>query len=219
MKKVSLFIAIILVLTCFSACSAIADSESKTTQTEATTESAESTTASSTESDNGKVLVAYFSATGNTKAIAEYVAKATGGDLFEIVPKDAYTAEDLDYNNNDCRANKEQNDKTTRPEIANTRPEVSKTIPEMELYDTVIIGHPIWWGEEPRIIDTFMESYDFSGKNIVSFCTSGSSGIEEAAKNMKALCSQDVNWVDSKRIESNASYEDVNSWISELNIK
>ncbi len=115
----------------------------------------------------GKILVAYFSATGNTRPVAEKAAEVTGGDLFEIVPAQPYTAADLNYNT-DCRANAEQNDPGARPAIANA-------VEDMGQYDTVLIGYPIWWGRAPKIIHTFLETYDLSGKTVAAFCTSGSS--------------------------------------------
>ena len=138
------------------------------------TVSSETTIESESKTDNkSKILVAYFSATGTTRPIAEEIANVTGGDLFEIVPVQPYSEEDLDYSNDNCRANQEQNDDTSRPEI-------SDTVENIDEYDVVFIGHPIWWGIEPRIIDTFLESYDFSGKTMVDFCTSGGSGISES---------------------------------------
>lgn len=119
------------------------------------TVSSETTIESESKTDNkSKILVAYFSATGTTRPIAEEIANVTGGDLFEIVPVQPYSEEDLDYSNDNCRANQEQNDDTSRPEI-------SDTVENIDEYDVVFIGHPIWWGIEPRIIDTFLESYDF----------------------------------------------------------
>ena len=182
--------------------------KNKTTAAEGT-EQPDTTNNPSVGSDS-KILVAYFSATGNTRPIAETIAEFTGGDLFEIVPVEEYTDEDLNYNDDNCRANKEQNDKTVRPEI-------SETVENMEQYDIVLIGHPIWWGEEPRIIDTFMESYDFSGKTVVNFCTSGGSGIGAATKNMQELA-QNTIWLEGYRFETGASSYDVQAWLNELNI-
>lgn len=173
------------------------------------TEQSDTTNHPSAESDS-KILVAYFSATGNTKPIAETMAELTGADLFEIIPAEPYTAEDLNYKDDNCRANKEQNDKTVRPEI-------SEMVENMEQYDVVLIGHPIWWGEEPRIIDTFMENYDFSGMTVVNFCTSGGSGIDTATKNMQEL-SPGANWLEGHRFETGASSPDVQEWLNERNI-
>lgn len=183
-------------------------SENETTATEGT-EQPDTTNNPSSESDS-KILAAYFSATGNTRPIAETIAEFTGGDLFEIIPVEEYTDEDLNYNDDNCRANKEQNDKTVRPEI-------SEMVENMEQYDVVLIGHPIWWGEEPRIIDTFMESYDFSGKTVVNFCTSGGSGIGTATKNMQEL-TPNANWLEGHRFETGASSPDVQEWLNGLNI-
>ena len=112
-----------------------------------------------------KMLVVYFSATGNTKAVAEEITCLTGADLYEIVPADPYTDEDLNYNNNDCRANQEMNDASARPVIGSEAMDVSS-------YDTMFIGYPIWWGTMPRIINTFLDTYDLSGKTVLPFCTS-----------------------------------------------
>lgn len=158
-----------------------------------------------------KILVTYFSATGTTRLIAENLAEAAGADLFEIVPADPYSDEDLDYNNEVCRANHEQQNENARPEIAGT-------VGNMDPYDTVLIGHPIWWGEEPRIIDTFVESYDLFGKTVVDFCTSGGSGISQSQSNLKQLCPGSVNWLTAKRFESNADLEDAAAWLEELGI-
>ena len=115
-----------------------------------------------------KSAVIYFSCTNNTKKLAEKIAAATNSDIFEIVPSVPYTSADLNYNS-DCRANREQNDDTARPEIA--------VHFELDNYDTVYLGYPIWWGTMPKIINTFLETYDLSEKNVMPFCTSGSSGI------------------------------------------
>ena len=112
-----------------------------------------------------KTLVVYFSATGNTKAVAEEITRLTGADLYEIVPAVPYTDEDLNYNNNECRANQEMNDASARPAIGSEAMDVSS-------YDTVFIGYPIWWGTMPRIINTFLDTYDLSGKTVLPFCTS-----------------------------------------------
>ena len=118
-------------------------------------------------------IVVYFSCTGNTKAVAEEVAAQTGSELHEIVPEEPYTEEDLNYNNDNCRANIEMNDPESRPAISNT-------IENFSEYYTIYIGYPIWWGSLPRIMNTFLDTYDFSGKTIVPFCTSGSSSISQS---------------------------------------
>lgn len=124
------------------------------------------------------VLVVYFSCTGNTKKVAEKIAALTGGDIYEIVPAEPYSAADLNYNNDDCRANREMNDPTARPAIGGGKADISG-------YDTVIIGYPIWWGTMPRIINTFIEACELSGKTVLPFCTSGSSGISRSVSDIK----------------------------------
>ena len=126
-----------------------------------------------------KTLVVYFSATGNTKAVAEEISRLTGADLYEIVPADPYTDADLNYNNNDCRANQEMNDTSARPAIGSGVIDVSP-------YDIVCVGYPIWWGTMPRIINTFLDTYDLSGKTVLPFCTSGSSGITQSVSDFRA---------------------------------
>ena len=128
--------------------------------------------------ENGKILVAYFSVTGTTRPYAQLIAERTKGTLFEIVPKQAYNSEDINYNS-DCRANREQNDSSARPAIASEAA-------GFEDYSIVFLGYPIWWGTCPRIIDTFMESYDFTGKTVIPFCTSGSSGIGTSESHIRS---------------------------------
>ncbi len=126
-----------------------------------------------------KVLVAYFSCTGHTKAVAEKIASLTGGDLYEIVPAEPYSSADLNYSDSNCRANREMNDPSSRPAIGSESIDISA-------YDTIIIGYPIWWGTMPRIINTFFDTYDLSGKTIVPFCTSGSSGVSRSVSDIKS---------------------------------
>lgn len=154
-----------------------------------------------------KVLVAYFSATGTTKNLAEYAADAMGADIYEIVPQQPYTDADLDYGDRNSRSTKEMNDPSSRPEI-------NGSVENMADYDIVFIGYPIWWGEAPRIISTFMDSYDFSGKTIVPFCTSSSSGLGSSATNLHTLVSDSAIWLDGARLNSNSSRNDMVSWIN-----
>lgn len=152
----------------------------------------------------GKVLVAYFSATGNTRPVAEKAAELTGGDLFEIIPTQPYTAADPNYNT-DCRANDEQNDPDARPAIANA-------VEDMGQYDAVLIGYPIWWGRAPKIIHTFLETYDLSGKTIATFCTSGSSPHEDATIRG---CEPDAVWLEGRRFSGTSQVEE---WVSSLDL-
>ena len=156
-------------------------------------------------------LVAYFSATGNTKKIAEYIAAYTGADSYDITPAIPYTTEDLNYSNSSCRANQEQND-------ASCRPEISGSVENMDNYDVVYIGYPIWWGEEPRIIDTFLESYDFSDKIVIPFCTAGSSSIAVSENRIANLGVSIGNQLPGKRFSGSASEKSVSDWISTLDL-
>ncbi len=131
-------------------------------------------------SGNGRCLVVYFSCTNTTKGIAERIASITDGTTFRIEPEVPYTSADLDYNNSSSRANREQNDPSARPAIANT-------LEGLENYDVVFLGYPIWWGDAPKIISTFLESHDLSGKTIVPFCTSHSSGIGSSDTDLHRL--------------------------------
>lgn len=165
---------------------------------------------------NGKVsddvrdkssLVLYFSATGTTKKVAEMVKEASGGDILEIVPMEAYTSDDLNYNVDDTRANREQKDETARPKIKN---EI-----DVANYDVIYLGFPIWWGDVPKIVLTLMESVDFQGKTIVPFCTSGGSGIEMSVQTLKKY--DGVKFLTGRRFSSNASLEEIKKWLEEVN--
>lgn len=126
-----------------------------------------------------KVLVAYFSATGTTKSAASKIKKAAKGKLYEIKAEDPYTEADLNYDNDDCRANKEQQDESVRPKVKGT-------VKNIRSYDVIFVGYPIWWGKEPMIIRTFLEKYNLKGEKIVPFCTSGGSGIFGSMKGVRA---------------------------------
>ena len=154
-------------------------------------------------------LVAYFSCTNTTKGIAENIAEATGGALYEIVAADPYTEEDLQYYTNG-RADKEQADPSCRPEI-------SGSVEGMASYNIVFIGYPIWHGQAPKILYTFLESYDFSGKTIIPFCTSHSSGIGSSAENLHGLA-PGAKWKDGERFSSDTDKNTVESWVSTLDL-
>lgn len=165
----------------------------------------------SSTSTGNKVLVAYFSCTGNTENIAQIIADSIGADIYEIVPQIPYTDEDLDYGDSTTRATSEQHNPSARPEIADL-------LPPIDAYDTVFVGYPIWWGQAPGIIYTYLESYDFSGKTIIPFCTSHSSDIGDSDTNLHSLCSESVNWLAGKRFGSDASQSGVSEWIKSLNL-
>ena len=158
---------------------------------------------------DGKILVAYFSCTNTTEGIAKTIADETGGTLYEIVAADPYTEDDLKYYT-DGRADKEQADSADRPAI-------SGNVENMEQYNTILLGYPIWHGQAPRIISTFLESYDFSGKTIIPFCTSHSSGIGSSDTNLHSLA-KNANWLDGRRFSSGTTKEEIAAWLDEMGI-
>ena len=151
-----------------------------------------------------KILVSYFSASGVTKGVAEKVATAINGDLFEIEPVEKYTLEDLDWTNKQSRSSIEMNE--------NIKPEILTKVPNLEEYDTICIAFPIWWYKEPTIIDRFLEENDMLGKNIYVFATSGSSSIDSTYKSLKNNF-QNLNFVSGKRFTGNESNEEYINWI------
>ena len=161
----------------------------------------------SDDSDSKRVVV-YFSATGNTERVAGYIQGITGSDIIEIIPADEYTNADLNYSDDDCRANQEQNDDNARPEIAN---EIA-----IDSYDTIYLEFPIWWGDVPKIILTFLDTYDLSGKTVIPFCTSGGSGISTSMNTLRNY-NQNINWIDGKQFSSGATENVVEAWINSLN--
>ena len=189
-----------------------AETEAKQEETAPTeTEPAAEAPAAEPESDaaaHSDVLVAYFSATGTTKGVAEKIASITGGDLYEILAAQPYTEDDLNYNDDNSRSTTEQNDKNVRPEIG------SEDI-SLEGYKTIYLGFPIWWGEEPRILDTFVEKYNFDGITVIPFCTSGGSGIGRSGPNMEALAGSGT-WLEGERFSGSVSEADLQSWIDGL---
>lgn len=197
MKKIFSTLFAVLTIFIFTACGSSADKPS------------EEKASAQAEMPADKILVAYFSCTGHTKAAAMDVAEILNADTFEIVPAQAYTPDDLDYNVENCRANVEQKDLKARPAIKNK-------IENFAQYKTIVIAYPIWWHEEPRIIDTFVESYDFAGKVIVPVCTSGGSEIEASVKNLRDLC-KGADVKDGKRLGI-ISKDEVKAWLDSLKL-
>lgn len=164
------------------------------------------------ETGNGKILVAYYSATGSTKAVAETIAETTGADLFEITPKDPYSDDDLDWTNDDSRVSKEHVDESLRDvELTSTTPE------NWDSYDTVLIGYPIWWGIAAWPVDHFVTDNDFSGKTVIPFCTSASSGIGDSGNLLEKMAGTG-DWQEGQRFSSGASASDVNAWVESLGL-
>jgi len=201
MKKYISIILSAIMLFMLSACGNSND-ETVSAPTTAPVQTAETTSASS------NILVAYFSNTGNTESIAESIVSAMGADVYEIEAAQPYTDEDLNYNDSSTRATVEQNDPTARPEIGNL-------LESIDEYDTIYLGYPIWWGQAPKIVYTFLENYDFTGKTIIPFCTSGSSPIGSSDDNLHSVASG-ANWVDGRRFSGSASSSDVSAWAAEV---
>ena len=158
--------------------------------------------------DLENVAVVYFSATGTTKGVAEKIAKITGADLFEIIPEEPYTEDDLNYGDKSSRTSIEQNDKSVRPMIRSDTIDISG-------YSAIYIGYPIWWGEEPRIMDAFVENYDFTGITVIPFCTSGSSSIGKSESNLEGLAGTGT-WLEGKRFSGSTTESELQTWIDGL---
>ena len=155
---------------------------------------------------NKKIAVIYFSATGTTKSVAETISDITKGDLIEIIPKEKYTDKDLNWNDKKSRTSIECNDSKSRPEISNTM--------NIDNYDTIFLGYPIWWGDVPHIILTFMDTYKLDKKTVIPFCTSGGTGISGSMNTLKKY-NKNVNWIDGTRLSTSSS--EINNWVNNLN--
>lgn len=184
------------------------ETENKSQQPSEPADSTESS--SEQEPDGSKILVAYFSATNNTEGVAQKLADGLGADLYEITPEQPYTDADLDYGNSRSRSSVEMDDPSARPTI-------SGSVENMEQYDVVFIGYPIWWGEAPRIMSTFIESYDFSGKTLVAFCTSASSGFGSSDSALRTAASG-AEWLSGHRFSAGADSDEVMGWANGLGI-
>ncbi len=159
---------------------------------------------------DGKTLVVYYSATNHTEAVAGYIADATGGDLFELEPKEPYTSDDLDWTDADSRVSREHDDESLR-EVELT----STTVENWDDYDTVFIGYPIWWGIAAWPTDSFVKANDFTGKTVIPFCTSSTSGLGESGE-LLAEEAGTGEWLDGERFSSGASEDEVREWVESL---
>ena len=186
--------------------------ESSTEPTSSPTETSTDNTPSETPSEGGKTLVAVYSASGNTKAIAEYIVSATGADLFEITPTEPYSSDDLNWTNPQSRVSREHNDESLRNvELTTT------TVDNWADYDTVFIGYPIWWGIAAWVVDGFVKANDFTGKTVIPFCTSSSSGLGESGKLLADMAGTG-NWLEGQRFQSRASEDTVKEWVDSLDL-
>jgi flavodoxin len=158
-----------------------------------------------------KTLVAYFSCGGVTERLAKTLASCVGGDLYKIEPAIPYTTADLNWRDSGARSTIEMQDKKSRPAIKDQ-------VNGMEQYDTVFIGFPIWWYAAPTIINTFLESYDFSGKTVIPFATSGSSGMGDTDKGLHSSCSKETKWRSSKKFPGDAKAASLQKWVDDLKL-
>ena len=209
-RKIAGCLAAVLCLSaCGSASAAAEPAAPKEPAAETETPGAEAPQSETEQPAEEKTLVVYFSATGTTKGIAEIIAAVTGADTYEIKAAQEYTDADLDWHDSSSRTTNEQNDSSVRPEIA------SEPV-SLDGVTRIFIGYPIWWGEEPRIMDTFVEANDFTGITMIPFCTSGSSGIGHSGKNL-AENAGTGDWLDGQRFGAGASEDEIRSWIEGLN--
>ena len=225
MKKLTaLLLSVVLVLS-LAACGSANKPASSTTQPETSapteqpaTEPSESSSTTPAESEpetqpeTGKTLVVYYSASGNTERVAKNIAEAAGADLFEIVPTEVYTSDDLDWTNPDSRVSREHDDESLRDV-----PLTTTEVPDWDSYDTVFIGYPIWWGIAAWPVDTFVKNNDFTGKTVIPFATSSSSGMGQSGSLLADMASTGE-WQEGQRFSSGVSSDDVQSWVNGLGL-
>ena len=225
MKKLTaLLLSVVLVLS-LAACGSANKPASSTTQPETSapteqpaTEPSESSSTTPEESEpgtqpeTGKTLVVYYSASGNTERVAKDIAEAAGADLFEIVPTEVYTSDDLDWTNPDSRVSREHDDESLRDV-----PLTTTEVPDWDSYDTVFIGYPIWWGIAAWPVDTFVKNNDFTGKTVIPFATSSSSGMGQSGSLLADMAGTGE-WQEGQRFSSGVSSDDVQSWVNGLGL-
>lgn len=225
MKKLTaLLLSVVLVLS-LAACGSANKPASSTTQPETSapteqpaTEPSESSSTAPAESEpetqpeTGKTLVVYYSASGNTERVAKDIAEAAGADLFEIVPTEVYTRDDLDWTNPDSRVSREHDDESLRDV-----PLTTTEVPDWDSYDTVFIGYPIWWGIAAWPVDTFVKNNDFTGKTVIPFATSSSSGMGQSGSLLADMAGTGE-WQEGQRFSSGVSSDDVQSWVNGLGL-
>lgn len=220
MKKLTaLLLSVVLVLS-LAACGSANKPASSTTQpeTSAPTEQPESSSTAPAESEpetqpeTGKTLVVYYSASGNTERVAKDIAEAADADLFEIVPTEVYTSEDLNWTNSDSRVSREHDDESLRDV-----PLTTTEVPDWDSYDTVFIGYPIWWGIAAWPVDTFVKNNDFTGKTVIPFATSSSSGMGQSGSLLADMAGTGK-WQEGQRFSSGVSGDDVQSWVNGLGL-
>ena len=220
MKKLTALLLSVVLVFSLAACGSANKPASSTTQSEtsAPTERPESSSTAPAESEpetqpeTGKTLVIYYSASGNTARVAKDIAEAAGADLFEIVPTEVYTSEDLNWTNSDSRVSREHDDESLRDV-----PLTTTEVPDWDSYDTVFIGYPIWWGIAAWPVDTFVKNNDFTGKTVIPFATSSSSGMGQSGSLLADMAGTGE-WQEGQRFSSGVSSDDVQSWVNGLGL-
>lgn len=225
MKKLTALLLSVVLALSLAACGSANKPASSTTQPETsapteqpTTEPSESSSTAPAESEpetqpeTGKTLVVYYSASGNTERVAKDIAEAAGADLFEIVPTEVYTNDDLDWTNPDSRVSREHDDESLRDV-----PLTTTEVPDWDSYDTVFIGYPIWWGIAAWPVDTFVKNNDFTGKTVIPFATSSSSGMGQSGSLLADMAGTGE-WQEGQRFSSGVSSDDVQSWVNGLGL-
>lgn len=220
MKKLTALLLSVVLALSLAACGSANKPASSTTQpeTSAPTEQPESSSTAPAESEpetqpkTGKTLVVYYSASGNTERVAKDIAEAAGADLFEIVPTEVYTSEDLNWTNSDSRVSREHDDESLRDV-----PLTTTEVPDWDSYDTVFIGYPIWWGIAAWPVDTFVKNNDFTGKTVIPFATSSSSGMGQSGSLLADMAGTGE-WQEGQRFSSGVSSDDVQSWVNGLEL-
>lgn len=216
-KLISVILAGVVAASMFAGCGS-STSQSQTNNTESSSQSETNSSSASETADaddtesSVKTLVVYYSATGTTAGVAQTIADATGGELFEIQPVEPYTDEDLNYNNPDSRVSREHDDESLRNVEL-----VSTTVDNFSDYDEIFIGYPIWWGIAAWPVDGFVKANDFTGKTVIPFCTAASSGIGDSGNLLEELAGTG-NWLEGKRLDRGISEDEVKDWIAELGI-
>ena len=211
MKKLTaLLLSVVLVLS-LAACGSANKPASSTTQPESSS-TAPAESEPETQPETGKTLVVYYSASGNTERVAKDIAEAAGADLFEIVPTEVYTSDDLDWTNPDSRVSREHDDESLRDV-----PLTTTEVPDWDSYDTVFIGYPIWWGIAAWPVDTFVKNNDFTGKTVIPFATSSSSDMGQSGSLLADMAGTGE-WQEGQRFSSGVSSDDVQSWVNGLGL-
>ena len=211
MKKLTaLLLSVVLVLS-LAACGSANKPASSTTQPESSS-TAPAESEPETQPETGKTLVVYYSASGNTERVAKDIAEAAGADLFEIVPTEVYTSEDLNWTNSDSRVSREHDDESLRDV-----PLTTTEVPDWDSYDTVFIGYPIWWGIAAWPVDTLVKNNDFTGKTVIPFATSSTSGMGQSGSLLADMAGTGE-WQEGQRFSSGVSSDDVQSWVNGLGL-